>query len=388
MTKLDIRRIITKYLNQEATTEEVSILYEWVKKEGNQEVFKKIVQADFLINYQSKSLDSRAAFIQFLKSIRDKKTVRSIPFYANKQVWGYAAALLVLITSSVYFITNRNETATLQPTFDSNQITLQLDTGEIINLEHDNDTILKSKNGIANIYLNHGTIRHDREKTSGVKSDNNVLRVPNGKILSVILEDGSVIKLNSGSELRYPSSFEGKNKREVFLKGEAFFEIAKNTSKPFVVKTDEMYTQVFGTVFNISNYDEDTISEVVLVEGSIGVGDDKGSNGELLAMLKPSQKLTNSKILNQSFIIEDVDVTPYIAWTKGIVYFENEKMSEIIKKLERQFNVEIVNESDILEELRFTGMFDKEGIDLVLKTIQTHTYFNYTKNGRTITIKK
>jgi transmembrane sensor len=388
MTKLDIRRIITKYLNQKATTEEVSILYEWVKKEGNQEVFKKIVQADFLINYQSKSLDSRAAFIQFLKSIRDKKTGRSISFYANKQVWGYAATLLVLITSSIYLITNINSTATLQPTFDSNQITLQLDTGEIINLEHDNDTILKSKNGIANIYLNHGTIRHDREKTSGVKSDNNVLRVPNGKILSVILEDGSVIKLNSGSELRYPSSFEGKNKREVFLKGEAFFEIAKNTSKPFVVKTDEMYTQVFGTVFNISNYDEDTISEVVLVEGSIGVGAEKDSNGELLTMLKPSQKLTNSKILNQSFFIEDVDVTPYIAWTKGIVYFENEKMSEIIKKLERQFNVQIVNESDILGELRFTGMFDKEGIDLVLKTIQTHTYFNYTKNGKTIIIKK
>ena len=63
-------------------------------------------------------------------------------------------------------------------------------------------------------------------------------------------------------------------------------------------------------------------------------------------------------------------------------------MSEIIKKLERQFNVEIINKSDILGELRFTGMFDKEGIDLVLKTIQTHTYFNYTKNGRTITIKK
>lgn len=388
MTKLDIRRIITKYLNQEATTEEVSILYEWVKKEGNQEVFKKIIQADFLINYQSKSLDSRPAFTQFLKSIRDKKTGRLMSFYANKHVWGYAAALLVLITSSIYLITNTNSTATLQPTFDSNQITLQLDTGEIINLEHDNDTILKSKNGIANIYLNHGTIRHDRKKTSGVKSDNNVLRVPNGKILSVILEDGSVIKLNSGSELRYPSSFEGKSKREVFLKGEAFFEIAKNTSKPFVVKTDEMYTQVFGTVFNISNYDEDTISEVVLVEGSIGVGAEKDSNGELLTMLKPSQKLTNSKILNQSFFIEDVDVTPYIAWTKGIVYFENEKMSEIIKKLERQFNVQIVNESDILGELRFTGMFDKEDIDLVLKTIQTHTYFNYTKNGKTIIIKK
>jgi ferric-dicitrate binding protein FerR (iron transport regulator) len=70
------------------------------------------------------------------------------------------------------------------------------------------------------------------------------------------------------------------------------------------------------------------------------------------------------------------------------VAFQNEQMSSIIKKLERQFNVKIINENEMLGELRFTGMFDKEGIDMILKTIQTHTHFTYSKEGKTITIKK
>ncbi len=164
MTKLDIRRIIIKYLHQEATIEEISMLYEWVKKEGNQEVFKKLVQADFLINYQNKSWDSEEAFTQFLKDIRDKEYFESIPLYANKNIWNYAAAILVLITSTTYFILNRDSKVTTQPIFDSNQITLQLDNGEIISLDYGNDTILKSKNGSTNIRVDNGVLYQDDKK--------------------------------------------------------------------------------------------------------------------------------------------------------------------------------------------------------------------------------
>jgi hypothetical protein len=388
MTKLDIRKIITKYLHQEATIEEISMLYEWVKKEGNQEVFKKLVQADFLINYKNKSWDSEEAFTQFLKEIKNKEDLKPIPFYANKKVWSYAAALLVLVASTTYLILDRDLKVINQPAFDSNQITLQLDNGEIVNLEQDNDTILKSKNGSTNICLDNGVLYQDNKKNAVSKTGFNVLKIPNGKILTVTLEDGSIIKLNSSSELRYPSSFAGMDKRQVFLKGEAYFEITKNSIKPFVVKTDELYTQVFGTVFNISAYEEDDTAEVVLVEGSVGVGDEKDFGAELPKMLKPFQKITRSKDLDDSFIIEDVDVNPYISWTKGMVSFQNEQMSEIIKKLERQFDVDIINENNMLGERRFTGMFDKEGIDLILKTIQVHTPFSYTKKGKIIIIKK
>ncbi|RUA15542.1 MAG: FecR family protein, partial [Flavobacteriia bacterium] len=214
----------------------------------------------------------------------------------------------------------------------------------------------------------------------------NVLRVPFGKSLSLTLQDGSVVRLNSGSTLTYPSSFAGMDKREVQLEGEAFFEVAKNPDQPFIVGTKNMYTQVFGTVFNISAYDEDSISEVVLVEGSVGIGaTDRPAYGDL-QMLKPSQRASSREGSGGLFVVEDVDVTPYISWTQGVLSFENEEMSEIIKRLQRQFNIKIVNKHERLGERRFTGMFDEEDLDRILRTIQAHTHFSYSKEGNTITI--
>ncbi len=388
MTKIDIRDIISKYLQQKATKEEISILYEWVNKKSNQRVFKKLVEAEFFISYRNQSWDSQKAFEMFLKNIKDKERIKHIPFYASGRVWKYAASLLVLVASTTYFILNRNINQTSFQKINPEEITLELGNGEIININEYNDTIINSKKGIANIRLNKGVLHHDIEANSKFKSEYNTLRIPKGKILSITLQDGSVVKLNSASELRYPSSFAGMDYRQVYLKGEAFFDITKNQQKPFVVKTEEMFTQVYGTVFNISAYENDDKIEVVLVEGSVGVGVENDFSAETLKMIKPFQKITNSKAMENVYFIEDVDVNPYIAWTKGVVAFQNEQMSDIIKKLERQFNVKIVNKNERLGELRFTGMFDKEGIDQILETIQTHTHFTYTKEGKTITIKK
>lgn len=385
MIKLDIRRIITKYLSQEATTEEISILFAWVKKEGNQEVFKKIVKADFLINNQNKSWNSEDAFTEFLQCIEVKEKTKILPFYSGRQVWKYAASLLALIASTTYFLLIGEFQTTTQHKVNSSEITLELGSGEIINLYHDNDTIIKFSNGLTSIHLNNGVLYQYGKVKSKNKSCINTLRIPYGKSISVSLEDGSVIRLNSGSELTYPSSFGGMYDRKVHLNGEAFFEIKKNPIKPFIVQTDDMYTQVFGTIFNISAYKEDHKAEVVLIEGSVGVGDEKSFNKEILTKLKPSQKVTNSK---NSFVIVDVDVAPYISWVNGVFSFENEQMSDIIKKLERQFNVQIINENEMLGERRFTGMFDKDGVDFILKTIQVHTDFSYTKKGRIIIINK
>ena len=88
------------------------------------------------------------------------------------------------------------------------------------------------------------------------------------------------------------------------------------------------------------------------------------------------------------FVVEDVDVSSYISWTKGILAFENESMGQIIKRLQRQYNIKIVNHYQELDERRFTGMFDEETIDHVLKTIQAHTHFSYDKGDNMITIKK
>ena len=388
MTKLDIKTIITRYLRDEATTEEVNILYEWVKKKNNQDVFKKLVQADYLIRYQNKSWDSEEAFQEFLERIKEKENVKVVPFYSRKLYYKYAAAILLLVASTSYFVLNYNSKDVLKPNYNNNDITLELPSGKIISIDQNKDTVLNIGNGKSNIYLQNGVLHQNGVVHEDFSKSYNTLKVPYGKTLSVTLEDGSVVKLNAGSELSYPSSFANMNTRRVVLKGEAFFEIAKNPVKPFVVETYEIYTQVYGTVFNISSYEEDDNVEVVLVEGSVGVGDEHSYKEENLTMLKPSQKITNSRILKNSSLIEDVDVAPYISWVEGGLTFENEKMPKIIKKLERRFNVQIINENEKLSKRQFTGVFDTENIESILKTIQIHTDFKYVRQGKIITIKK
>ncbi|MEQ5791601.1 FecR family protein [Muricauda sp. NFXS6] len=388
MTKIDIRRIITRYINQEASQEELAILYEWVKKGNNKDVFKKLVQADFLVNYEDKSWETEEAFESFLHTIKEKETKRVRPLFAGDHIWKYAAVIAVTLCSSLYFLLNQSPFVDVPMEVDRNQITLQLENGEILTIDPKSDATVQSKNGSTVVSLVQGVLTQKEEQLKRGEVRNNTIRVPYGKNLTITLQDGTVVMLNSGSSMTYPSSFVDMNTREVQLKGEAFFEVTKNPEKPFIVKTETMYTQVFGTVFNVSAYAEDGASEVVLVEGSVGVGKPDNKRGEDLQMLRPSQKAIDALDGGEGFVVEDVDVSSYISWTQGILSFENDSMGQIVKRLQRQYNIKIVNQYKELDERRFTGMFDEESIDHVLRTIQAHTHFSYDKEEDLIIIKK
>ena len=388
MTKLDINTIITRYLKDEATSEEISLLFEWVKKEGNQDIFKNLVKEDYQLKYDTGNWNSEIAFDKFLNEIKNKKASKSIPLYRSRQFFKYAAAIVVLVASTTYYLINSSSSDVLYNNIDDNEISLQLYNGRVINIYQNRDTLIQIDNEIANISLKDGILYQQHLKPSKNDLKNNLLKVPYGKTISVSLEDGSTIKLNSGSQLSYPSSFSNESTRQVALQGEGYFEIAKNPLKPFIVKTEETYTRVYGTVFNISSYEDDEAIEVVLVEGSVGVGGQLRLQEDNLMMLKPSQKITNSKRDKNSLTIQDVDVTPYVSWVEGVMSFEEENMSQIIRKLERRFNVSIINENKTLDERHFTGAFDSEDIESILKVIKTHTNFNYVINGKTIIINK
>jgi len=388
MTKLDINTIITRYLKDEATSEEISLLFEWVKKEGNQDIFKNLVKEDYQLKYDTGNWNSEIAFDKFLNEIKSKKASKSIPLYRSRQFFKYAAAIVVLVASTTYYLINSSSSDVLNSNIDDNEISLQLNNGRVINIYQNRDTLIQIDNEIANISLKDGILYQQHLKPSKNSLKNNIIKVPYGKTISVRLEDGSTIKLNSGSQLSYPSSFSNESTRQVALQGEGYFEIAKNPLKPFIVKTEETYTRVYGTVFNISSYEDDEEIEVVLVEGSVGVGGQLRLQEDNLMMLKPSQKITNSKNDKNALTIQDVDVTPYVSWVEGVMSFEEENMSQIIRKLERRFNVSIINENKTLDERHFTGAFDSEDIESILKVIKTHTNFNYVINGKTIIINK
>ena len=107
MTKIDIRRIITRYINQEASQEELAILYEWVKKGNNKEIFQKLVQADFLVNYEDKSWQTEEAFENFLHTIKKKESLKVRSLYAQNHIWKYAAVIMITVGSSLFFLLNQ-----------------------------------------------------------------------------------------------------------------------------------------------------------------------------------------------------------------------------------------------------------------------------------------
>ena len=167
----------------------------------------------------------------------------------------------------------------------------------------------------------------------------NELSNPRGsKTVSIALNDGSKVWLNSGSSIEYPVSFVGKEK-VVEIKGEAYFEVAKNPNKKFVVKSNGVSTEVFGTHFNINSYDDDNNVKITLLEGSVKV-----SKGAITGFLKPGQQ---AKISNQLQIDSHVDQDAVMAWKNGFFHFENTEMEELMKQLSRWYGIDIVYKKGI-----------------------------------------
>lgn len=177
MTKLDINTIITRYLKDEATSEEISLLFEWVKKEGNQDIFKNLVKEDYQLKYDTGNWNSEIAFDKFLNEIKSKKASNSFPLYRSRQFFKYAAAILVLVASTTYYLINSSSSDDLNSNIDDNEISLQLYNGRVINIYQNRDTLIQFDNEIANISLKDGILYQQHLKPSKNSLNNNLLKV-------------------------------------------------------------------------------------------------------------------------------------------------------------------------------------------------------------------
>ena len=177
--------------------------------------------------------------------------------------------------------------------------------------------------------------------------------------------------LNSGSTLKYPLSFDKNKARQVFLKGEAFFDVAERKNQIFSVNTDLINVEVYGTRFNFKNYPEDSSSDIVLVEGSVGLYSNYSNK---ITRLKPGVKGSFNKS-DYSITQDQINTSIYTSWINGQVVFRNESFENILIKLERIYNVEIINNSNRFNET-FNAKIDieKESINEVL------SYFNKIYN--------
>lgn len=209
---------------------------------------------------------------------------------------------------------------------------------------------------------------------------------PAGRKSQVFLPDGSIVWLNSASSIEYIEDFIG-DKRLVKLKGEAYFDVAKDENKPFIVESNNISIMALGTAFDVRAYEGDETFEVVLVEGKVQVEsiDDGGEN--LTTFLEPGEYLQYDN-LNKKGLKGKADVQSEMAWKNGIIHFDRASFEEVILKLERWYGVEIEVENKGRQvEWQYSADFDNQSLEMVLKSIGYSKKFNYHIKKDTVTIK-
>lgn len=312
-----------------------------------------------------------------------------------KYALGIAASLVVLVGFSIYFDTAaRNKTITdldTSPELIDNKhledVQLILGAGENLYINDDITTIKYSSTGEKVTIGATKQIDQNVSKTNSIVY--NTLLVPYGKRSKIELSDGSVVWLNSGSKLLFPASF-SEQRREVYLEGEAIFEVSHDKDHPFIVNSGDNEIEVLGTVFGVSNYLDENLFNTVLKSGSVQIS----YNNKLGKRNSDKIKITPGTMASfnkdtKSITSEKVNVANYFSWRDGVLIFQNNDLQFIMKKISRYYNVDIKINDEHLARETFSGYLDlNENINKVIQSVKESTNMEYNLKDKTIIISK
>lgn len=214
---------------------------------------------------------------------------------------------------------------------------------------------------------------------------NNTLAIHQKENRVIFLPDGSTVILSPGSRLNYPSTFDGMEKREVFLYGEAFFDIKHNASRPFIVHTGKVETIVLGTAFNIKAIPGEKDITVTVKRGKVKVTDEN----KILGIITPNQQITYNKE-KVSSTLKIVESDSYLDWKDQDLFIDNLTLSEAAMLLEEQYKVKIIISDSSIREQRFTATFPKgKSFEQAIKSICIFNGIVYTYDkGKSIVVIK
>lgn len=291
----------------------------------------------------------------FVKMVDQRK--KRIVFFKNSMKYAAVALLFFTIGSSLVYLYMDSR----QAAFVVENSALPAPTLEPMLIIDDKQQIQLNSGASELDYSNSGEIIFNRDEavkrqTTGKTPEMNTLIIPYGSRSLITLADGSRVWLNAGSRLIYPSGFVDK-RREVFLVGEAFFEVAKNEDQPFFVKTTDVEIKVLGTKFNISAYPEDYSVQTALTEGRVELSRTNAGLLEKKIQLSPG-KLAYFNKKSRETTIHDVDVEYYSLWTKGLFSFSNTDLNRITRKLERYYNIRFQYDDPFKGSIQITGKLD------------------------------
>lgn len=211
----------------------------------------------------------------------------------------------------------------------------------------------------------------------------NTIEVPNGERSQILLYDGTRVWLNSGTKFKYPVAF-SRNTRDVYVEGEAFFDVAKDKKHPFIVNAGQLKVKVLGTRFNVCAYPEDGEYYTTLEEGSVNASNI--NNGEQVTLNPGEQVVLNRK--SDGLKYQKVNTELYTSWKENLLKFDDATFDEVIKKMERWYDIKITVDPSVNTKERFTMTIKTESLREMLALVSKTTKINYEIKVNSVLIKK
>lgn len=296
-----------------------------------------------------------------------------------------AASICLLITSGLWLWLGgaKEEGVVLAEQGRQNNVCLVLSTGEVVDISNAEQDEVK---------LDKGTKLYSGNRLEYVRPDSlhkkelefNQLIIPKGTFYHLVLSDGTKVWLNADSKIKYPVSF-GKDKREVSLHGEGYFEVAKDSTRPFIVSTDKMDVKVLGTTFDVNTYEDEGKSFVVLVEGLVEVSAGKGES----RIITPGYIAeVNMHDVQAKIQVSKCDTEHYVAWKNGNFSFRNASLTEILKRVSRYYDVTVIREQ-VFEEEYYTGDVSSDvSLESLLAVIESSTSVSFKVERKIVYVQK
>lgn len=378
-----LKKIIVKDILGSASGEERRLLDEWRNQsEEHRRLYEKLVSGSFLekaVSDNNKALRRREWKRLEARIVRQRgRSVRLIRFRVAA-----AVCILALGIGAVGLWSNSRQDRGGSPLagsirMGSPKAIVELAGGQ--QFLFNKDTTLRLEAQGIQLVSSRDTLDIIQPVIAGERGEEyNVVRIPHGGEYITRLPDGSVVHLNAGSELKVPVHF-GTESREVWLRGEGFFEVVHRENLIFTVHTDKADISVLGTEFDVRAYTDEKEVMTTLVQGVVGV-----SSGGTYDRLKPGEQ---ARIAGKGDVrVAEVDIYPFIAWKNGRMVFENERLEKIMAELQRWYDFELFYADPDVKEMHFTiDILKYEEISKVLNLMERVNKVKFTQKGRTVVV--
>ncbi len=305
--------------------------------------------------------------------------------------WIYSAAATIILGFGLWFywsqsIHNAGQRIAHDVAPGKRGATLTLSDGRSIVLDASGTGEIAAEGGVRIVKSSSGQLIYEiiaNGKQGSDPSARNVLATLRGQTFQVRLPDGSAVWLNAASSLKYPSTFAHASQRVVDLDGEAYFEVAHDTRKPFVVRSRNQQVEVLGTHFNVKSYEDESEVRTTLLEGKVRVS--AGSDSRSVTVLRPGQQAAQ---INTGIAVRDVNTDEVVAWRNDYFRFVDTPLKEIMNQISRWYDVEVEYKGDISDLKLNASISRNRNLSQILKMIEKTNEVHFNIERRRIIVSK